>query len=168
MAFLPMGMIATSWPFSLASMSALRIRRNTCVLKAPARPRLLTIGTKSTFFTGRCVLYLPSLLSSEALTLLRMFCNFSAYGRMRTMASWARRSLAALTIFMAAVICLVLFTETILLRTSFRLGIALQLASCELASLLVGPAGQLRTCRLPLLNYQGSSPDPQPRAPAYR
>jgi hypothetical protein len=32
---------------------------------------------------------------------------------MRTMASWARRSLAALTIFMAAVICLVLLTETI-------------------------------------------------------
>jgi hypothetical protein len=46
---------------------------------------------------------------------------------MRTMASWARRSLAALTIFMAAVICLVLFTETIRLRTSFRLAICLAL-----------------------------------------
>jgi hypothetical protein len=32
--------------------------------------------------------------------------------------------LAALTIFMAAVICLVLFTETIRLRTSFKLGMA--------------------------------------------
>src|SRR5690606_31568029 len=39
------------------------------------------------------------------------------------MASWARRNLAALTIFMAAVICLVLLTETIRLRTSLRLAI---------------------------------------------
>jgi len=37
------------------------------------------------------------------------------------MASWARRSLAAETIFMALVICWVLFTERMRLRMSRRL-----------------------------------------------
>ena len=46
------------------------------------------------------------------------------YGRADTMASWARRSLAADTIFMALVICWVLFTDRMRLRMSRRLAMA--------------------------------------------
>ena len=44
-----------------------------------------------------------------------------AYGRAATMASWARRSLAAETIFIALVICWVLFTDRMRFRMSRRL-----------------------------------------------
>jgi hypothetical protein len=46
-----------------------------------------------------------------------------AYGRAATTASWARRSLAAETIFIALVICRVFLTDPIRFFISFRLGI---------------------------------------------
>src|ERR1700722_6129152 len=46
----------------------------------------------------------------------------AAYGREAITRSWARRSLAAETIFMALVICCVLRTERMRLRISMRLG----------------------------------------------
>jgi hypothetical protein len=45
-----------------------------------------------------------------------------AYGRAANTRSWARRSFAAETTFMALVICCVFFTERIRRRKSIRLG----------------------------------------------
>ena len=66
---------------------------------------------------------MPSDASRLELTLLKISCIFSAYGRMRVIASWARFSFAALTIFMAEVICMVLFTEVMRKRISLRFAI---------------------------------------------
>src|ERR1039458_8164742 len=54
------------------------------------------------------------------------------------MASWARLSLDALTIFMALVICMVEPTETIRLRTSFKFAILLDILLCH----VLGNAGE--------------------------
>jgi hypothetical protein len=58
---------------------------------------------------------------SELLTiLLSISWSLEAYGRIWMMASWARRNLAALTIFIAFVICWVDCTDLIRFLTSFN------------------------------------------------
>ena len=59
--------------------------------------------------------------------------------------------MAALTIFMAAVICLVLLTDVIRLRTSFRLGISGRVCGCLWQ---VYPVGRRYGCFT--INYRGS------------
>ena len=122
--FLPIFQMVT-FPFLYCSayFSAIVSLVNLMVLalKAPAKPRSLVITINNTFSTGRSMARpIPPSPSLLLTILLSSSCNFCAYGRICTMASCARRSLAALTIFMALVICCVLCTDLMRLRTSFN------------------------------------------------
>ena len=114
--FFPKGSTDTLAP--LASANTLFTCFTTLLLKAPHNPRLEDTAITNVFRTSRVSLYAPSPDSKLALTFANMPCNFSAYGRIRVMASCARRSLAADTIFIAEVICMVFCTEEMRSRTS--------------------------------------------------
>src|SRR5438105_2050940 len=111
-AFLPIHKTET-----LESLYSLRIRLQvfltTLLLKAPAKPRLEEITINNTFFPSVLRAYLFSEVFKLALKFCKIEVSFSAYGRICVMASCARFSFAALTIFMADVICIVEPTDVI-------------------------------------------------------
>src|ERR1035437_4210572 len=97
------------------------------VLNAPARPLSAVIRTSrmrfssrraSSGFSAAC-----SSLASAAATLPSTLRRSEPYGRAAMQRSWARRSFAAETIFMALVICCVFLTERMRRRISIKLGI---------------------------------------------
>src|SRR5712671_741224 len=93
-------------------------------LNAPHKPRLDAIATMRILFAGRTAVNgLPADTSDDCETFCIISVSFEAYGRKRTIASCALRNLAALTIFIAFVICWVEITDAIRIRTSFKLAI---------------------------------------------
>ena len=97
------------------------------LLKAPASPLSLVIRTSKMRCSGRTARsgFCPASTSraAEEATLASTLRSIRPYGRAAITRSWARRSLAAETIFMALVICCVFLTERIRRRMSIRLGI---------------------------------------------
>ena len=86
-------------------------------LKPPAKPLSPAMTRMSTFFSSRSTssgCMMSPVASSIRLVRCTRFSNtlasICAYGRACSARSWARRSLAAETIFMALVICRVFFT----------------------------------------------------------
>src|SRR6185436_10770499 len=115
----------SSIPRSWRSVTKRATVRMMLALKAPHRPLSAVITTTSTRSPPR------SSSSGWASSSLReaMLCSTSsilrAYGRAANIASCARRSLAADTIFIALVICCVLLTLRIRRRMSIRAGMLL-------------------------------------------
>src|SRR5437870_10943937 len=100
-------------------------------LKPPHRPLSAVTSTSRMRSPSRCSSRGCAVSSARAAMLERTSIIFRAYGRAANIASWARRSFAAETIFMALVICCVFLTERIRRRRSIRLGIGLALAARE-------------------------------------
>src|SRR5215216_768768 len=75
-------------------------------LNAPHKPRLDAMATMRILFVGRTAVNgFPPDTSDDCETFCMISVSLEAYGRNRTIASCALRSLAALTIFIALVIC---------------------------------------------------------------
>jgi hypothetical protein len=113
-----MVLTVTSTPF--CSAIHLSARRLMLALKPPARPRSLVTTTSSTFFTSRrdSSGWLSEPGSERLISVDITASSVCAYGRAAMTPSWARRSFAAETIFIALVIWRVFLTERIRFRMS--------------------------------------------------
>src|SRR6516164_1337982 len=112
---------------------------STLELKAPASPRSPVTIMMSTVFSGRVsrnsgcsgIPVSGSRSSARLTTDCKTLVSICAKGRACKARSWARRSFAAETIFMALVICRVFFTLRIRRRRSSTFAIALSACLCH-------------------------------------
>mmetsp|Transcript_20959 Transcript_20959/g.50492 ORF Transcript_20959/g.50492 Transcript_20959/m.50492 type:complete len:203 (-) Transcript_20959:163-771(-) len=121
--FLPMRIMSHSIPWSLSSLnraSAFLIMKE---LYPPHRPRSPVMHTSVTLFTSRTVKSGRSAASppKRSMSPPKTLWSVSEKGRVARTESWARRTFAAATSFMADVIFLVLFTVEMRSRMALAL-----------------------------------------------